>query len=252
MQMKRIYLKIIVLAMVLCLGGVTAFGQETLTKPPKPDNDQTETTKINPPKKAGQTTPSVLSTPTGYIYGHDYMDLGLSVCWATCNMGASSPTEYGNYYAWGEISAKSAYMEDDDEEDESESSTYKTKENIAGDSRYDAARANWGDPWRMPTLAEVEELINNCTTEWITLNGVRGMLVTSMINGNSIFLPAAGSYFLSSLSGAGVIGGYWSSLLDEGDMRSAFYLYFRSDHFGWDRGNCNYERSVRAVTRERE
>ena len=137
--------------------------------------------------------------------GHEWVDLGLSVKWATCNVGASSPTGYGNYYAWGETSPKSNY-------DTNNCKTYEhSLGDIGGNSSYDAARANWGGSWRMPTKAEFDELINNCTLQWTTQNGVAGTCFTSQKNGNSIFLPATGYRLFTETHFAGESGKYWSS-----------------------------------------
>ena len=93
----------------------------------------------------------------GTINGYDYVDLGLSVKWATCNVGASTPEDYGDYYAWGETSTKSSYDIDN-------STTFgKQMRSIAGNPTWDAARKNWGSPWRLPTEAEFQELIDNST-----------------------------------------------------------------------------------------
>ena len=136
---------------------------------------------------------------------HEYVDLGLSVKWATCNIGASSPEEYGDYFAWGETSPnKAGYRKDN-------CITYdKTMNDISGNAQYDAARTNWGGDWRMPTKAEIEELIYHCTWIWTTQNGVNGYNVTGP-NGTSIFLPVAGYRSWWSLYEAGTRGGYWSS-----------------------------------------
>ena len=160
------------------------------------------------------------------INGHEFVDLGLSVKWATCNVGASSPSGYGNYYAWGETKPKSSYDEDN-------SVTYgKNLGDIAGDSRYDAARANWCGTWRMPTKAEIEELRDekNCMWKWTTQGGHTGYKVTSKKNGNSIFLPSAGNRCGSSLDDAGGSGFYWSSTSDESDARRAHGLHFYYFH----------------------
>ena len=136
--------------------------------------------------------------------GHEYVDLGLSVKWATCNVGATSPEEYGDYFAWGETSPKDEYTENN-------CSTYgKQMSDIAGNAQCDAATANWGGNWRMPTKTEMQELIGKCTRKWTTQNGVKGYKVTGP-NGNSIFLPAAGTRGGSSLYSAGIYGSYWSS-----------------------------------------
>ena len=160
--------------------------------------------------------------PTGTHAGHEYVDLGLSVMWATCNVGANTPEEYGNYYAWGETSTKSKYR----------SSTCKTWErsmsDIGGNSSYDAARANWGGSWRLPTKSECNELVNNCTRQWTTQNGVKGMLFTSKRNGNSIFLPAAGWRGGTSTYYAGGGGYYWSSTPYESNSQDAYFLCFLS------------------------
>lgn len=158
------------------------------------------------------------------------VDLGLSVKWATCNVGASRPEEYGSYYAWGET--KSEYSE-------SNSITFnKQIGTIAGYSRYDAARANWGGSWRLPTMAEFDELIANCTSTWTTRNGTAGQLFTSKKNGKSIFLPAAGCRNGSSLDSAGEYGDYWSASPHASDPESACYYFFYS-------GNCSTSRVYR-------
>lgn len=142
------------------------------------------------------------------INGHEYVDLGLSVKWATCNVGANKPEEYGNYYAWGETTTKSSYTEDNC------LTCGANISDISGNATYDAARANWGGSWRMPTEREMEELENKCTWKWTTQSGVNGYKVTGP-NGNSIFLPAAGDCRGSSRHDVGEDGYYWSSTPDE-------------------------------------
>ncbi len=164
---------------------------------------------------------------SGSINGHDYVDLGLSVKWATCNVGADSPTDYGDYFAWGETTTKSQYTEGN-------SVTYAVSMgDISGKATYDAARANWGGTWRMPTSDEVDELINNCTTEWTTLSGVKGRKVTGP-NGNSIFLPAAGWRSGTSLNCTGEYY-YWSSTPYGSNTVGAYNLDFYDVYFnrGW-------------------
>ena len=159
---------------------------------------------------------------TGTHAGHEYVDLGLSVKWATCNVGANTPEEYGNYYAWGETSTKSSY------DDDNCKSWERSMSDIRGNSSYDAARANWGGSWCLPTKAEYDELVNNCTRQWTTQNGVKGMRFTSKRNGNSVFFPAAGWRGGTSTYDAGEYGDYWSSTPYESDSQGAFYLYFSS------------------------
>ena len=158
--------------------------------------------------------------PHGSSNGYDWVNLGLSVKWATCNVGASKPEDYGNYYAWGETTTKSSYTE-------SNSKTCgKSMGDIAGNSSYDAATANWGGNWRMPTKTEMQELIDKCNWTWTTQNGVRGYKVTGP-NGNKIFLPATGYYWSSSLDYAGSRGYYCSSSPCENADR-AYFLDFGS------------------------
>lgn len=144
------------------------------------------------------------SVADGTIEGHEYVDLGLSVKWATCNMGASSPEKYGNYYAWGETETKRSYIGDNCDAWEKEIG------DIGGTDR-DVAHVKWGGSWRLPTAKEVDELCDNCIWTWTTREGVDGYKVTSKKNGKSIFLPAAGTLSETSLYGAGEYGLYWSS-----------------------------------------
>lgn len=175
------------------------------------------------------------------------VDLGLSVKWAGWNVGASRPEEYGGYYAWGELHEKSDYDMDsyqywDEENDE----WIFIGNNISG-TQYDVARAQWGGSWRMPTLAECQELIDKCTWTWTTYNGVKGQKVTGP-NGNSIFLPAAGYRDGTSVDGQGSYGYYWSGTLYEGLSYYAYCLHFRYGDAGWDGNSRYYGLSVRPVS----
>ncbi len=194
---------------------------------------------------------------------HDYVDLGIpsGLLWATCNVGASTPEEYGDYFAWGETQPKDTYYW----------STYKycngrwdqlTKYcDYPGHGGYgfadylivlqpmdDAATANWGSVWRMPTVEEWEELRNNTTAIWTTQEGVRGRRFTAT-NGNSIFLPAAGAYDWSSLLGAGSWGSYWSSSLCTGGSPEKAYAFLGAYNTTspWDHVYRYQGKSVRAV-----
>ena len=196
---------------------------------------------------------------TGTANGHGYVDLGLpsGTKWATCNVGATKPELYGSYYAWGETEPKTIYDE----------STYKwyngdydtfTKYNTVDnktvlDLEDDAARANWGGAWRMPTDAEWTELRENCTWTWTddyNGTGVKGRIVTSKTNGNSIFLPAAGNRSSDDLINAGNGGYYWSSSLNTDHPNYVWYVYFRSDNVGRNDGSRYYGCSVRPVLGE--
>ena len=154
--------------------------------------------------------------------GHDYVDLGLpsGTRWATCNVGASTPTAYGNYYAWGETAPKNSF---------SGNNYSYTSNPTTLPSSADAATANWGGRWRMPTLEDFNELIDNCTMTWTTQNEVNGRLFTSNINGNSIFLPAAGDYYYNNLSHD--VGSYWSSSIYSSNGNYAYILFFSSGNY---------------------
>ena len=158
--------------------------------------------------------------------GHEWVDLGLpsGLKWATCNVGASRPGDYGNYYAWGETRTKSTYTEDNC------ASYEKSWSDIGGNSSRDAARANWGDDWRLPTIEEFHELLDNCTWEWTTQNGHNGYKVTSKKNGQSIFLPAAGWRYGASKDLVDEYGLYWSSTPSDFDVDNAFFLFFYEDY----------------------
>ena len=166
---------------------------------------------------------------TGMSNGHEWVDLGLSVKWATCNIGAKDPTDKGLFFAWAETEAKDFYSED----------TYKLKSfwggykkignNIAG-TRYDAAAVQWGGLWRMPTKEEMLELIDSCSWEWTKVNGVKGCIISR--NCNQIFLP-----YTTAISGRGTLGissgSYWTDTLHydnfTGCMSFVWTLIFGSD-----------------------
>ena len=188
----------------------------------------------------------------GIINGYEYLDLGLpsGLKWATCNVGADSPEDYGNYYAWGEVTTKSTYDTGNSETYGLSISQLQSQGYIDGEGNltpsHDAATANWGGSWRMPTNAELQELVDNCTWEWTTQNGVNGYKVTGPY-GNHIFLPAAGRY-VSSLYGAGEDGNYWSSTTHEGYSNNAcsFHIFGGglNIQYGYRPDGC----SVRPVT----
>ncbi len=192
------------------------------------------------------------------------VDLGLpsGIKWASCNVGAEKPEDYGNYYAWGEVLPKEDYSW----------ATYKyTNTNGAynkltkycnnasyGDNGFtdnkttldpedDAAHMNWGDSWRMPTDAEWDELRYKCTWTWTTQNGINGYQITSRTNSNSIFLPAAGYRYYTNLNYVGYRGYYWFSSLDGDEPYNACALYFDSDYRGCYYGNRSRGQSVRPV-----
>ena len=175
------------------------------------------------------------------VLTHEYVDLGLpsGLLWATCNVGANAPEEYGDYFAWGETQPKDYY----------DWSTYQYGNDWNQLTKYcnysswgyngftdnlttllpedDAATVNWGNGWRMPTKEECEELYNNTTVTWTTQNGVNGRLFTAS-NGNSLFLPAASAITYDLHYGVGDGGSYWSSSLSS-YPQSAWSIYFECD-----------------------
>jgi len=178
------------------------------------------------------TNESTQSSLTGTANGHEWVDLGLpsGTKWATCNVGASKPEDYGDHFAWGETSKKSTYSWD----------TYKyggrydvknIGSNIAG-TQYDVASVKWGGSWRMPTLAQSKELFNNTTSEWTTQNGVKGRKFTSKKNSMSIFIPAAGGQF-SGYSTEGEDGGTWLANVYQ-ENNEAYIFNFTNEGIWWD------------------
>ena len=206
-------------------------------------------------------------TTVGNSGGFDYIDLGLpsGTLWATCNVGATTPEEYGDYFAWGETQPKAEY----------EWSTYlychgtnTTLTKYCSNAIYgyngfhdnltvlqaedDAATVNWGVDWRTPTSGEWQELYTHTTHVWTMQNGVYGRLFTAS-NGNSIFLPAAGAYYGGTLNNVSSGGAYWSSTLNTSNSRSAKNFYFNNSIYGLN-SECNrrWGLSVRPVYSSRK
>lgn len=201
-------------------------------------------------------------TISGQIEGHDYVDLGLpsGKLWATCNLGATQPTEFGNYFAWGETSQKNNYNAD----------SYKwNTENLltkyCTDSRFgtvdnkkwleaedDAASALWGNHWRTPSMDEQRELIKGCYWKWEADYKGSNTVVrigTSKKNGNTIILPVAGNREDTGLYYTKSYGYYWSSTLNEYDPKGAYSLDFSEDYIDWDYGLRSIGKSVRAIAK---
>ena len=217
------------------------------------------TTNVTVIDVSSQTT--ILLPVTVTANTHEWVDLGLpsGTLWATCNVGASAPEEYGDYFAWGETAPKDYY----------DWSTYKwcngsytTMTKYCTDSSYgyngfvdnkteldpedDAAYVNWGSSWRMPSKEQQDELREKCTWTRTTQNGVNGYLVTGP-NGNTLFLPAAGNRWGVSLNYVGSYGYYWSRTLYSSYPYYAYYLYFDSGNVYWYYISRNYGFAVRAV-----
>ena len=203
---------------------------------------------------SGGETPGGGDTPSM----EDYVDLGLpsGIKWATKNLGASKPSDYGDYYAWGETATKADYswatykwMQTGQSDwkhitkytfpdGKTEGIWYAPDGTFIGDGKFtldaadDAATVKLGSPWRMPTSDEIKELLDNCTWTWTTQDGINGCEVKGP-NGNSIFLPAAGRREDSELIDAGSWGVCWSSSLSSAYSDRALSLYFDSDGHDW-------------------
>ena len=217
------------------------------------------------PKPKPQPKPK--SRPQVVVTSGDYVDLGLpsGTLWATRNVGASKPEEYGDYFAWGETKGYNSGKRD------FSWSTYKwcngssssmtkycdnrsygnngfTDNKTELDLEDDAAYVNWGSQWRMPSLDQIRELEAQCTWTWTTYKGTKGYLVKGK-NGNSIFLPAAGWRYDTPLSLAGSYGFYWSRSLTTDGSYDAYVLSFDSGRVDWNRSSRYSGRSVRPVRR---
>ena len=160
---------------------------------------------------------------------HRYVDLGLpsGLLWATCNIGAKEPWESGLYFSWGNVDGH-AYGSGYNFDNWVYQSTpgRKLRTDIPVNAEYDAARANLGGSWRMPTADEFKELHDNCISEWTTQNGVYGRMFISNINGNSVFFPVTGCYYGTNLIIAIAWGYHWSSSLYSQNTSQALYLNF--------------------------
>ena len=205
--------------------------------------------------KSGSEEPE---TPEDPANGHAYVDLGLSVKWAIMNVGATSPEDYGDYFAWGETEPKEEYSWETYkwcDGDFNDLTKYCSRSDFGIvdnktvlDLEDDAANVNWGGAWRMPTKAELDELIENCTWSWTTQNGVDGYTVTSNTNGKSIFLPAAGYRNETFSDEVGTFGYYWSSLHDNANFQHVSHnIYFEESNVDKDSDSRYYGNSIRPV-----
>ena len=177
--------------------------------------------------------------PTNTINGHEYVDLGLSVKWATCNVGATTLTGYGEYYKWGDIIPKGT---NDNMPEIAETSIIE----IAG-TQYDVAHVEWGGSWRMANVTEWRELVEKCEWTWIDNGEKSGYKITGP-NGNSIFLPACGIINGDSLVVTGTQAYYWTSTRCEDALWNSWGLHMEVPQYniyGWDISNGM---AIRAVT----
>lgn len=196
--------------------------------------------------------------------GHEYVDLGLpsGTLWATCNIGADSPLEYGNYFSWAETQPKDAYNWDvykychgDGDHLTKYCSkfyygyNYKTDTLTVLQPGDDAATANWGSGWCMPTATQWRELMENTTHKWVTMKGVKGRSFTGS-NGKTLFLPANGDQWGEAVNCSGIYGYYWSRSLSIEVSRDAWCFYFDSDYcrvYDYSRIDGQAVRAVRSV-----
>ncbi len=192
-----------------------------------------------PPTPSGPTGPTV-DVPA------DEVDLGLSVLWASYNLGATSMEGYGNYYAWGETETKSSFTWANYHHASGSSTTCKSIGADINETQYDAASEAWGDDWRMPTASEIDELRTKCTWTAATVNGVKGYTVKGP-SGNTIFLPFAGCSYEGKDYGVGSYTYYWSSEVSEGATGAkAYALYPKS---GTSTTKASIQRRTGAVIR---
>ena len=181
---------------------------------------------------------------------HRYVDLGLlsGLLWATCNVGANEPWESGLHFSWGNVDGHTKGSGYDFSGTEHAITPGAALDcNIPVDAGYDAARANFGGSWRMPTKNEFVELYYNCDSKWVTHNGVNGRLFTSRINGNSVFFPVAGYYHDGTiLYHENTIGYYWSS---SAKLQSLAYYLSLGSGYAHPQNYCgrDYFFTVRAV-----
>ncbi len=179
------------------------------------------------------------------------IDMGLSVKWASFNVGAIVPDDYGEYYAWGETMKKASYDWNSYVFGKQDALTKYTKEDGKEvlDPEDDAAHVKLAGTWRMPTSAEFEELRSKCTWTWTTIEGVVGSLVTAQ-NGNSIFLPAGGSKYQSGISSVGLNGHFWTSSLYHSENATTVAWEFYVDEIDPRKiGSWRYNgNTIRAVT----
>jgi hypothetical protein len=234
----KLIIKLLPIAAILCIGAVSC------------DKDENDDKNVD--KDAGKNS--------NIYFGHEYVDLGLNVKWATCNVGATTPEEYGDYFAWGDTTTKyePGYAQSDDESTvwkngmwdgyswknyRFSNEAYNTLFKYCSKSDYgfeggtdtltiltpddDVAHYKWGGNWRMPTKAEFYELFEGCDCKFTTQNGVKGLKVTSRKDSlQSIFLPAAGRREGTILNYVGSGGYYWSSSLCRDDPCGAWYFFF--------------------------
>ena len=247
------------LVMGFSISSICACGDDEEDEPVQNPNEEITNPTDSIPSEVKPIEPndSIVSGKPSIINGHEAIDLGLSVKWATCNVGASFPEEYGDFYAWGETEEKEDYS----------MNTYKwcqgeytsmTKycsishfgtvdERCVLELSDDVANIKWGKSWRMPIKSEIEELQDKCVWQMINNNNVNGYLITGP-NGNSLFLPFSGGYYDTTVYSQGNGSGYWTATLHEEEQDCAYSLNINVDSYKLKFNNRCLGLPIRPVT----
>lgn len=185
------------------------------------------------------------------INGHKFVDLGLpsGLKWATCNVGAAGPEYNGEFFAWGETESRKEFTDKSYSHFRGFMQGYTDLGNNIGASKYDAATKKWGGTWRLPTIDDFDELLNNCVWEMTVVDNRNGYKITGK-TGNSIFLPVAGYRNGKTHYCEGKNGHYWSASPDDTHTGCAFYLYLTGENKRVSWGSRGYGRCIRPVADE--
>lgn len=205
--------------------------------------------------------PTQISQPNGFENKHGYVDLGLSsgTLWATCNIGANLPTDYGDYFAWAEIKPKKSYTRDncstyemyyaDGINENIKTDTVRATIRVIGNPRYDASAAMWGGNWTLPSAYDFAELNKECSWVYRTTNGHKGYIVTGA-NGNSIFLPAGGYIEDTNKSQVDMGGYYWTGDYWDQYERSTSFNFTDTFHDGVIWSYRNKGKTIRPILKK--
>ena len=207
-----------------------AFGPKVAENLSSKKSSSSTTSQTSSTRQSPSSKPAPKTDPAN---GHEWVDMGLSVKWATCNVGASKPSGLGDYFSWGETDPMYAYNSDHyvfGDDSDNYTKYNKSDGKMRLDLSDDAAHVKWGGGWRMPTIAEFDELQANCTVEWAQWeDGTPGVVFTSRINGNQVFFPAAGIRIGDSIDSYGNVGCYWSSTRLDNPIGARIYSFKRID-----------------------
>lgn len=195
---------------------------------------------------------SLVAVDSSY-FTHEYVDLGLpsKILWATCNVGAKKPSDYGLYFSWGETETKTFYPRTGGKWGQAELATLISQGVVDSEnnltSQYDAATVFWGKEWNMPTSENFKELVSYCTSQWTEINGVNGILFTSKVNNNTIFFPSAGFKRESEPTVQIGVRGYYGSATVNDDSYSFNYLYLSQEEIKMAAFSRSYGITVRPI-----